>query len=424
MNKREFLSRAGKVALAATFAWPEWGRSSPASPLPSADPGHSGTSSSSSFWEKIRSDYRLKPDYINLESGYYNIIPQPTLEAYLEKVRMVNYEGSYYMRTVQWENKNRIAGRLAGLVGCRPDELAITRNTTESLDMIISGFPWKEGDEAVYAEQDYGAMQMQFQQVARRHGVVNKVVSVPLHPASDEEIVSVYEKAISPKTRLLMVCHMINITGQILPIRKICDMAHKHGVQVMVDGAHCVGHIPVNMVALDCDYYGSSLHKWLATPLGAGLLYVRKEHIPNIWPLLAEHPTEPDDIRRLNHTGTHPVHTDLAIDTAMDYLEMIGLDRKEEHLRFLQRYWTSKLRGVPGVLINTPEAPERSCGIANVGIEAIPPSDLAKRLLNEYGIFTVAIDGAGVRGCRITPNVFTTTAELDQLVRAIEQMAT
>ena len=424
MNKREFLSRAGKVALAATFTWPEWGRSGPSSPMLSKNSGQYGTSSSLSFWEKIRRDYRLKPDYINLESGYYNIIPQPTLEAYLEHVRMVNYEGSYYMRTVQWENKNRIAGRLAGLVGCDPEEVVITRNTTESLDMVISGFPWKEGDEAVFAEQDYGAMQMQFHQVARRYGVINKVVSLPLHPASDEEIVSLYEGAISPKTRLLMVCHMVNITGQILPIRKICDMAHRHGVQVMVDGAHCVGHIPVDISSLDCDYYGSSLHKWLATPLGAGLLFVRKEHIPNIWPLLAEHPTEPGDIRRLNHTGTHPVHTDLAIDAAMDYLEMIGLDRKEKHLRFLQRYWTSRLRGIKGVLINTPEAPQRSCGIANVGIEGIAPSDLARRLLDEYGIFTVAIDGAGVRGCRITPNVFTTTEELDQLVRAVEQMAT
>lgn len=430
MNKREFLTRAGKGVLAAAFVWPEWGQSSPApasqlpaAPEPSAYAPGGMPGDDAGYWETVRRDYALKPDYINLESGYYNIIPQPTLETYLEKIRMVNYEGAYYMRTVQWDNKARVAAKLSSLVGCSPEELIITRNTTESLDMIISGFPWEAGDEAVYAEQDYGAMQMQFQQVARRHGVVNKVVSLPLHPASDAEIVALYESAINPRTRLLMLCHMVNITGQILPVRKICDMAHSHGVQVMVDGAHCVGHIPVDIAALDCDYYGSSLHKWLAAPLGAGLLYVRKKHIPTLWPLFAEHPTDADDIRRLNHTGTHPVHTDLAIETALAYLDQMGLERKEARLRYLQRYWTTPLRKVKGVRINTPEAPHRSCAIANVGIEGMAPAELARSLLDEYKIYTVAIDGAGVQGCRVTPNVFTTPSELDHLVRAITELA-
>lgn len=415
MDKREFLKTAGRGALGASFIWPTM--------TATASPQRSSFESGADYWEQIRGHYRLKPDYINLESGYYNIIPMPTLEAHLEKIRMVNYEGSYYMRTVQWDNKNAVAARLAGLVNCDPGEVAITRNTTESLDMIISGFPWEPGDEAVYAEQDYGAMQMQFEQVARRRGIVNRKVSVPLYPQSDEEIVRVYEEAIGPKTRLMMVCHMINITGQILPIRKICDMAHSKGVEVMVDGAHCIGHIPVDMAELNCDYYGSSLHKWLAAPLGAGLLYVRKEHIDKIWPLLAEHPTEPGDIRRLNHTGTHPVHTDLAIGAALDYLEAMGLERKEKRMRYLQRYWTTPLRGRDRIIINTPEAEHRSCGIANVGIAGIKPADLAKRLLEEHSVFTVAIDGAGVHGCRITPNVFTTTGELDHFISALETLA-
>ena len=276
MDKREFLKKAGQGALGASFLWPALGVHANTQAVNTTNTQAMHTTptpgGSSDYWDEIRTHYRLKPDYINLESGYYNIIPTPTLEAHLEKIRMVNYEGSYYMRSVQWDNKNAIAARLAGLVNCDPSELAITRNTTESLDMIISGFPWEPGDEAVYAAQDYGAMQMQFEQVARRRGIVNKKVNVPLHPETDEEIVRVYEEAIGPRTRLLMVCHMINITGQILPIRKICDMAHSKGVEVMVDGAHCVGHIPVDIRELDCDYYGSSLHKWLAAPLGAGLL--------------------------------------------------------------------------------------------------------------------------------------------------------
>ena len=177
------------------------------------------------------------------------------------------------MRTVQWENKEKIASRLAAWLNCGKDELIITRNATESLDMIISGFPWEEGDEAIFAEQDYGAMIDQFEMVRKRYGIVNKRISIPNHPESDEEIVSLYESQITSRTKLIMVCHMINITGQILPIKKICDMAHDYGVEVLVDGAHCVGHINVDIASLNCDYYASSLHKWLSTPLGAGMLY-------------------------------------------------------------------------------------------------------------------------------------------------------
>jgi selenocysteine lyase/cysteine desulfurase len=216
---------------------------------------------------------------------------------------------------------------------------------------------------------------------------------------------------------------MVNITGQILPVRKICEMAHRHGVEVLVDGAHCIGHIPVDLPALGCDYYGSSLHKWLSTPLGAGLLYVRSDHIDKIWPVFAEHHREAGDIGRLNHTGTHPVHTDLAIADAMDYLEQIGLEEKSNRLRFLQRYWSDRLRSVKNVIISTPEATERSCGIANAGISHLKPSQLAEVLLTEFQIYTVAVDYANVQGCRITPNVYTTTDELDQFVDAMTILA-
>ncbi len=375
------------------------------------------------FWLRVREDYDLKPDYINLENGYYNFIPKPTLNKFMAHVKMVNYEASHYMRTVQWDNKKSISDRLAKLVNCNADELVITRNTTESLDLISGGFPWAQGDEAIFAKQDYGAMREHFKLMAKRYGIVNKVISIPNHPKSDDEIVSLYESHITSKTKLIMVCHIVNITGHILPIRKICDMAHSHGVEVMVDGAHCVGHIKVDMKALDCDYYGSSLHKWLSTPLGAGLLFVKKEKIPKIWPLLAEHEREPDDISRLNHTGTHPVHTDLAINDAIDYLELIGLERKEKRMRYLQRYWSDQLRDVQNVVINTPIEEHRSCGIANVGIKQMKPKNLAETLLKEFKIFTVAIDSSNVKGCRITPNVYTTTQELDSFVSAIKTLA-
>jgi selenocysteine lyase/cysteine desulfurase len=216
---------------------------------------------------------------------------------------------------------------------------------------------------------------------------------------------------------------MINITGQILPIRKICDMAHSKGVEVCVDGAHAVAHIKFNLSDLNCDYYGSSLHKWLSAPLGAGLLYVKKEKMPSVWPLIVGWEKDPYKILRISHTGTHPTHTDLTISDSIDYYNMIGAERKEARLRYIQNYWTSRVRNHPKIILNTPEDPARSCGIANVGIEGIKPTDLAKRLLNEHRIFTVAIDSANVYGCRITPNVYTSIEELDQFVAALKKLA-
>ena len=375
-----------------------------------------------SFWAEIRKGYNLKPDYINLENGYYNFLPQVLLDKYMGHIREVNLQGSYYMRTVQFDNKKKMVEKLGTLLGCAADELVITRNTTESLDTIIAGFPWKAGDEAVMAEQDYGAMLDMFKQVAKRHGVVNKIISIPNHPKSDEEIVELYANAITPNTKLLMVCHMVNITGQILPIKKICEMAHSKGVDVLVDGAHAVAHIQYNIKDLGCDYYGASLHKWLSVPLGAGILFVKKEKIKKIWPLIADSPKAEDDISRLNHTGTHPVATDLTISDSIDHYNMIGAARKEARLRYLQLYWTSKVRNLPHVVLNTPAAESRSCAIANVGIKDMKPAVLAETLLKKYNIFTVAIDYANVQGCRITPNLYTTTKELDVLVQALKEL--
>ena len=416
MKKRQFLKRLGGAALYTPFLGFPYENKSKATQEPYPN-------EVDAFWERVRQDYDLKPAYVNLENGYYNFIPKPTLQKYLEHIKMVNYEASYYMRTVQWENKDKVRDRLANLVGASPEELVITRNTTESLDMIIGGYPWKKGDEAIFALQDYGAMKDHFELTSLKYGVKNKIISLPNHPISDEQIVSLYESQITKRTRLIMVCHMVNITGQILPVRKICDMAHKHGVEVMVDGAHCIGHFEVNISNLNCDYYGSSLHKWLSVPLGSGMLYVAKAHISKIWPLFADSTNEIPKIKRLNHTGTLPVHTDLAISDAIDYLEIIGLERKQERLRYLQRYWSDALRNEANIVINTPIEPERSCCIANVGITHIKPADLAKRLLDEFQIFTVAIDYANVQGCRITPNVYTTTNELDLFINAMKTLA-
>lgn len=418
MNKRTFLKQSlslSAVVLAPKISMGEWIQryeSKPAAELAGDE----------AFWAGIRAGYKLKPDYINLENGYYCFLPEETLTKYLDHIREVNLQGSYYMRTVQSDNKKKVIEALAKLTGSLPSEIALTRNTTESLDTVINGVHWNAGDEAIMAEQDYGSIVNQFKLMEKRYGIVTKVLSIPNHPSSDEEIVEMYRKAITPKTKLMLVSHVVNITGQILPIKKISDMAHSMNVEVAVDGAHAIGHLNFRIPDLGCDYYAASLHKWLSVPLGAGLLYVKEGKSPALFSLMADWAMK-DDITHLAHTGTHPVATDLTILDAIDFYNKLGADRKQERLRYIQNYWTSRVRTVKNIVVNTPADASRSCAIANVGISTMKPADMAKTLLDKYKIWTVAIDGQNVHGCRITPNVYTTTAELDVFVKALKEMA-
>lgn len=375
------------------------------------------------FWSALRNQYQLKLDYINLENGYYNLMPKPILEDYLKQLQLLNYEASYYLRTKMVDDKMMVREQVAQFVGCEKEEVIVTRNTTEAIDTIICGIDWKAGDEAIMAEQDYGAMLDMFKQQAKRYGIINKIISIPNHPETDDELVALYAKQITTRTRLILVSHMINITGQIMPVKKICDMAHKKGVKVIVDGAHAIAHFEFKISDLNCDYYASSLHKWLSVPLGAGLLYVQKNNIESIWPLFAENGYATNDIRKLNHTGTHPMHTELTIPFAINFYNKLGAKRKEERLQFLKQYWTNKVKNNPNIILNTPLEAGRSCAIANVGIKNMAPSVMAETLLKKYNIWTVAISYANVHGCRITPNVYTSTNELNQLVMALDEMS-
>jgi selenocysteine lyase/cysteine desulfurase len=418
MNKREFLRTSATAGLGLLLGHRAWARF--------ADLPAETLAQDEAFWTAIRSKYRLKPDYINLESGYYSMQATPVLEAFITKVREINYQASYYLRTTQVPDKAAARDKLAAMAGCSPSELCITRNTTESIATVVNGYDWKAGDEAVMAEQDYGHMLAQFRLTARRHGIVNRLVNVPSDPRTDDEVVSVYANAITPRTRLLMVSHMINVTGHILPVRKIADMARARGVHVLVDGAHAFAHFDYKIPDTGADYYAASLHKWLGCPLGTGILYVRKDRIHGLWPIYGDwRMTDDTDIMKLNHTGTHPVHTDLAIEHAISFHNTIGIQRKEARLRYLQNYWTTKVRALPGVVMNTPSDPARACAIANVGIKGVPPADLAKTLLDKYRIWTNAVDSpaAGVQGVRVTPHVFIQPRELDVLVKAIGEMS-
>jgi len=374
------------------------------------------------YWAEIRRIFPVPADYINLENGYSSPQPGPTWDAFLEHEAAINRGLSFYMRRKKAADLVAVKQRLAALAGCPADEIVITRNTTESLGTVIHGVDLAPGEEAVMCDQDYGSMLEQFRQQARRRGTRCVEIAIPLHPRSDDEVVDTYARAITPRTRLLLVSHMVNITGQVLPVRKIADMAHARGVSVIVDAAHSFAHLEFAVPDLDGDYLGASLHKWLCTPLGAGLLHVKKDKIHTVWPLLGETTVPEDDIRKFERIGTHPSWAVLAIADAIRFHEMIGGERKEARLRYLREYWTDRVRDMPGVYLNTPDG-ARACGIGNLGITGRPPAALADALFDRFGIYTVAIDTVPVKGVRVTPHLYTTTAELDALVRAIGELA-
>ncbi len=424
-NRRRFLKNMGGLS-AGLFVLP-WSNTETLADIRSAvnrvahrDPAE--VARDETFWYQIQRAYRQSPHFINLENGYFSPQPKEVMEAQLENIQMINEIPSFYMRRRQAGEKEGVKQQLAEFAGCSAEEIVITRNTTESLDTIIAGIDFAEGDEAVMCDQDYGSMLAAFDQQARRRGLVNKIIDLPLHPKSDAEIVERYERAITERTKVMLVTQLINISGQVLPVRKICDMAHTHGVEVIVDGAHAFAHLDFKIPDLNCDYFGASLHKWLCSPLGAGIMYIRKDKIDRVWPLFGDASYPADDIRKFEHIGTHPVSTNLTIASALRFHQLIGSARKEARLRYLKNYWVEKVKDHPRVVINTPFEEERSCAIANLTIKGMTPDEVADYLYDKHRIFTVAINRKAVKGVRITPHLYTRLQDLDKLVAAVGEL--
>jgi len=371
------------------------------------------------YWEVIQQAYTQDAGFINLESGFFSPAADPVIEAQVEHLRAINRIPSFYMRRRMADERQelkRIVGRFAGV---DPAELCIVRNTTEALNVVIHGVPADPGDEFLWCSREYPSMQDALNQRAQRYGTVNRVIELPWLPASQDEVVAAYERAVTPRTRYILVSHMIYLTGQVLPVRAIADMAHARGIEVIVDAAHSFAHLDYRIPDLGGDYLGTSLHKWLGAPLGTGLLYVKREHVGKVWPLFGDANARGHDIEKLHHIGTHPQGTDQTLVDAIRFHEAIGGPRKEARLRYLMNHWVDQVRNAPGVHINTPLGDEQSCAIANVLVDGMTPVELVDALWERHRIFTVAVD----QGARIAPNVFTRLRELDLLAAALLELA-
>src|SRR5689334_23389922 len=296
---------------------------------------------------------------------------------------------------------------LAEIFGCDREEIAITRNASESLEILLMGMDFKSGDEILTTTQDYPRMLTTLRQREKRENLKLKLIQVPIPPKNLSEITAAFEKGITDRTRLILISHMINITGQITPVKAVCDLARARGIETIVDSAHSFAQFDFKQKDLGCDYFGTSLHKWLYAPKGTGLLYVRRDKIEKIWPLMAAESKQSSDIRKFEEIGTHSAAPKLAIGEALLFHNGIGGKRKEARLRYLSRYWMNRLKAAPKIRFNTSFDPNQSCAIGNVQIQGTDTAAVVKYLFEKQKIFSVAIKHEEFEGIRVTPNLYT-----------------
>ncbi len=426
-TRRAFLSSLGRPAAAAgvlTAVPVRWDRAMTAAREIARTPGTpEELAADEEFWVEIQQAFTTDRSLVNLNNGGVSPTPAHVLEAMKRDLDFANQIPVYNGWQILEPQREGVRQRLARQWDVHPEEVAITRNASESLQILQFGHELEAGDEVLTSTQDYPRMVTTFDQRVRREGIVLTRIRLPVPAEDPAEVVRLYEDAITPRTRLILMCHMINLTGQILPVRQVVEMARGHGIPVIVDGAHALAHFDFTIAELGCDNYSTSLHKWLFAPIGNGLLYVRRDLIPEIWPLMAAAESRDDDIRKYEEIGTHPEANFLAIGEALTFHQLIGGARKEARLVYLRNYWAEKLLELDGVRLHTSLKPGFAAGIANVQIEGVETGPLRNWLWSEHRIFTVAINHDEFNGLRISPSVYTTIEELDRFVDAMTHAA-
>ena len=367
--------------------------------------------------------FTVDRNIINLNNGGVSPSPKIVMESEKRYLEISNMGPSHFMWKYLTPEVEAVRRRLAQNFGCDPEEIAITRNASEALEIVQMGMPLNRGDEVLTTNQDYGRMITTWQQRERREGIVLKQVGFPVPPPSLEFLAKRIEENITPRTKVIHICHITNLTGQIFPVKQIVQKARAKGIEVVVDGAHAFGQFPFKQADLDCDYYGTSLHKWILAPIGTGFLYVKREKISKIWPLMAAPESMNDNIRKFEEIGTHPASQRNTITEALTFHESIGVERKAARFRYLRKRWSARLKALPGVRLHTSDDPEMSCGIGTIGVDGFNIAKLAEYLMEKHRILTVPIVRAGeYSGLRVTPNVYTTLEEVDTFAQTMESI--
>ena len=373
------------------------------------------------FWAEVRNAFSIDRNIVNFNNGYCSPSPRTVQD---EMRRMLDYSdmGPWHtMVNVLERQVEAVRRRLAAAAGVDAEEIAITRNSSESLENAQYGVELKAGDEVLTTNQDYPRMLTTFRQRERREGIVLKTISFPVPTQGMDDLYRRFEQAVTPKTRLILVCHITNRTGQIFPVRRICDMAHARNIPVIVDGAHAFSHFPYQISDLNCDYYGVSLHKWTYAPVGTGFLYVRKSRIAGTWPLMAADKRQDTDIRKFEEIGTHPAANHNAIAEALVFNENLGIDRKAARLRYLRDRWANRLAQNSKCRILHSSDPAQGCGIGFLGFNGVDPLKIHTALWEKYNILTAYIPHEEYTGLRVTPNVYSTVGDIDLFASMVER---
>lgn len=374
------------------------------------------------FWFAVQQAFTVNRTLIHLNNGGVCPSPKVVQDAMKRYLDYSNQATSYHMWGHLEPEVEGVRIRLARAFGCDTEEMAITRNASESLEICQFGIDLAPGDEVLTTGQDYPRMLTTWEQRVRRDGIVVKKVTFPAPPPSMQYLIDQIESGITSRTKVILFCHITNLSGQIFPVREICRMARERGIETIVDGAHAFAHFPFKRDDLECDYYGTSLHKWLLAPHGTGFLYVKRDKIEKLWPLMAAPESMNANIRKFEEIGTHPAANHNAIGEALTFHNGIGAERKAARLRYLRDRWMRRLEGQPGVVLHTSFDPEMSCGLANVGIAGINPGDLSAHLWNTQKIIVTPIGHEACPGIRVTPNVYTTLDEIDRFAEAMEDV--
>jgi len=374
------------------------------------------------FWREIQQAFTVDRTIINLNNGGVSPSPRVVQDAVKRYQDLSNEAPVYTMWRLLEPRIESVRRELAAEFGCDPEELAVTRNACEALETCQFGLDLKRGDEVITTDQDYPRMITAWKQRERRDGIVVKYLPFPVPPPSLDDLYRRFEEAITPRTRVIMFCHITFTSGQIFPVRRLCRMARERGIETIVDGAHAFAHFPYRYSDLECDYYGTSLHKWLTAPHGTGFLFVRREKIGKVWPLMAAVEEETNDIRKFEQIGTHPAAPHNAIAEALVFHRAIGVERKAARLRYLRSLWEKRLGSHPRVKLLTSPDPAQSCGLSLFSVEGRQAIPLAEELFAKHRILVgPTVHKGQFQGLRITPNVYTTLAEMDVFCDVMEK---